>query len=153
MTKKNDFDDDILIDQPDIGCYYHGNMFRFPEEELMRPQPPMKTPSMMQKGGFMNMNQGNQGNQGNTTQAPAPSDEEPMMAPVLSNIGYTQAYLKTLIGKRVRISFLIGTSLLVDRVGTLLEVGISYVVLRQLDANINVMGDLYSIKFVDIYGV
>jgi len=127
MTKKDNFDDDILIDQPDIGCYYHGNMFRFPEEELMRPQPPMKGSPMMQKGGFMN--------QATTPQEMPSMDEEPLMgAPVLSNIGYTQAYLKTLIGKRVRISFLIGTSLLVDRVGTLLEVGISYVVLRQLDA-------------------
>jgi hypothetical protein len=147
MTKKNDFDDDILIDQPDIGCYYHGNMFRFPEEELMRPHPSMKTTPMMQKGGFMQ--------QPNTTQAqtqpPPTSDEEPMMAPVLSNIGYTQAYLRTLIGRRVRVSFLIGTNLFVDRVGTLLEVGISYIVLKQLDGNINTMCDLYSIKFVDIY--
>jgi hypothetical protein len=148
MTKKNDFDDDILIDQPDIGCYYHGNMFRFPEEELMRPQPPMKGSPMMQKGGYMN-----QANMTPTpTPAPAPSfDEQSMLAPVLSNIGYTQAYLKTLIGRRVRVSFLIGTSLLVDRVGTLLEVGISYIVLKQQDSNINTMCDLYSIKFVDIY--
>jgi hypothetical protein len=136
MTKKNDFDDDILIDQPDIGCYYHGNMFRFPEEELMRPQPPMKSPNMMQKGGMM------------PSQA---SMEEAPLSPVLTNIGYTQAYLKTLIGKKVRITFLIGTNQLVDRVGTIMEVGISYIVLKQFAANTTVMCDLYSIKFVDIY--
>jgi hypothetical protein len=141
MTKKNDFDDDILIDQPDIGCYYHGNMFRFPEEELMRPQPPMKSPYMMQKGGMM------------SSQAPTPSVsmEEVPLSPVLTNIGYTQAYLKTLIGKKVRITFLIGTNQLVDRVGTIMEVGISYIVLKQFAANTTVMCDLYSIKFVDIY--
>lgn len=144
MTKKNNFDDDILIDQPDIGCYYHGNMFRFPEEELMRPQmPPMKMQQPMQKGGMKMMPQSDM----------IPLPEEPMIPPVLSNIGYTQAYLKTLIGKNVRVSFLIGTSLLMDRVGTLVDVGISYIVLKQLDSNTKVMCDLYSIKFVDIFNM
>jgi len=160
MTKNNSFDDDILIDQPEMGCYYHTNMFRFPEEELYRPQPPMKGPGMqgagmqgtgMQMPSMMTPSTG--------PQAPAqPSgvpfpimDEQTMAPPVLTNIGYTQAFLKTLIGRNVRVSFLVGTSLLVDRVGTLTQVGISYVVLKQLDANTEVMGDLYAIKFVDIY--
>jgi hypothetical protein len=145
MTQKNEFDDGMLIDQPEIGCYYHGNMFRFPEEELMRPQYPMKNQPMMNKP--------NMATPAPTPQAQAPMDEEAMLSPVLSNIGYTQAYLRTLIGKNVRVSFLIGTSLLVDRVGTLMEVGISYIVLQQLDAHTRVMADLYSIKFVDIYNI
>jgi hypothetical protein len=144
MTKKTNFDDDVLIDQPDIGGYYYGNMFRFPEEELMRPQYPAmkKTPAPKEP---------------KPTQDYMPSDmpgtmnEESMLQPTLTNIGYTQAYLRTLIGRRVRVSFLIGTSMLMDRVGTIVEVGISYIVLKQLDANINIMCDLYSIKFVDIY--
>jgi len=156
MTKNNVFDDDILIDQPEMGCYYHTNMFRFPEEELYRPQvpsmksQPMTTPSMtMPSMTVPSMT---------PTPMPEPSgmqfqtmDEQTLQSPTLTNINYTQAFLRTLIGRNVRVSFLIGTSLLVDRVGTLLEVGISYIVLRQLDANIDVMADLYSIKFVDIY--
>lgn len=144
MTKKTNFDDDTLIDQPDIGGYYYGNMFRFPEEELMRPQYPTmkKTPApMMPQTTPNNM----------PSDMPEMMDAESMLSPTLTNIGYTQAYLRTLIGKRVRISFLIGTSLLMDRTGTIVEVGISYIVLKQLDANINVMCDLYSIKFVDIF--
>lgn len=145
MSKKNNFNDEMLVDQPDIGCYYPTNMFRFPEEDMMRPMPPpMKTTTIKAQ----------------TTQPVAPAvskpslpsdDEEAMLSPTLSNIGYTQAYLRSIIGKRVRVSFLIGTSLLIDRVGTLTDVGISYIVLRQLDANITTMCDLYSIKFVDIY--
>jgi hypothetical protein len=142
MTKKNNFEDDNLVNQPDIGCYYHGNMFRFPEEELTRIQmQPPKMPPTMQKNTQKIMPQTDM----------MPMDEEPMTPPVLSNTSYTQGFLKTLIGKKVRISFLIGTSLLVDRVGTLLEVGVSYVVLQQIDATTKVMADLYSIKFVDIY--
>ena len=157
MTKTNGFDDDILVDQPEMGCYYHTNMFRFPEEELYRPQPPMKS-HMMQNSTMMAPS--SYATQSPMPATPAPSgmqlpvmDDQSMLSPTLTNINFTQAYLRTLIGRNVRISFLIGTSLLVDRVGTLVEVGISYVVLKQLDANTNVMADLYSIKFVDIYPV
>jgi hypothetical protein len=75
----------------------------------------------------------------------------PASAPVLTNPGYTQAFLRTQIGKRVRIEFLIGTNTLVDRGGILEDVGISYIVLRDTEANNRVMGDLYSIKFVTFY--
>lgn len=143
MSKKNNFDDEILVDRPDMGCYYHTDMFRYPEEELMRPQPPMKaapmkTPHMMTPSMTPSM-----------MPSMTPMDESMPMSPTLTNIGYTQAYLRTIIGKHVRVSFLIG-SMLTDRTGTLLQVGISYIVLKQADTNINIMCDLYSIKFVDI---
>lgn len=71
--------------------------------------------------------------------------------PVITEPGYTQYYLKQQIGKRVKIEFLIGTNMLVDREGTLLDVGISYLVIREVDTNNLVMCDMYSIKFVTIY--
>lgn len=71
--------------------------------------------------------------------------------PTLTDIAYTQAFLKTQIGKRVRITFLIGTTNLTDRVGILEQVGVSYIVLKVPESNIRVMCDLYSIKFVDIF--
>jgi hypothetical protein len=167
MTKNNGFDDDILIDQPEMGCYYHTNMFRFPEEELYRPQvPPMKsqpmtTPSMTTPA-MSGPNMSGPTMTGPSMMAPIsmpePSgfqfpimDEQATLSPTLTNIGYTQAFLRTLIGRNLRVSFLIGTNLQTDRVGTLLQVGISYIVLRQLDSNIDIMCDLYSIKFVDIF--
>lgn len=78
-----------------------------------------------------------------------PSDA--MEDPTLKNINFTQAYLRTQIGKRVKIDFLIGTNLFIDKEGTLLEVGISYVVIREATSNAKVMCDLYSIKFVTIF--
>jgi len=77
--------------------------------------------------------------------------QEIQMEPTLKDIAYTQAYLRTQIGKKVKIDFLIGTSMWVDKEGTLLEVGISYIVIRELGTNYKVMCDLYSIKFVTIY--
>lgn len=72
-------------------------------------------------------------------------------APVVLDTQYTQGYLRTQIGKRVRITFLLGTNTLQDRVGILRSVGISYVILREADTNTDVLGDMYSIKFVDIF--
>lgn len=144
MSKKSNFSDEVLMDQPDIGCYYPTSMFRFPEEERMRPA----SPAMKSTYSSSAKTTPNTGVKQGMSMA---DDEEAMLSPTLSNIGYTQAYLRSIIGKRVRVSFLIGTSLLIDRVGTLVDVGISYIVLRQMDSNINIMCDLYSIKFVDIY--
>lgn len=72
-------------------------------------------------------------------------------APVVLDTQYTQGYLRTQIGKRVRITFLLGTNTLQDRVGILQDVGISYVIIREPDTGTNVLGDIYSIKFVDIF--
>lgn len=64
--------------------------------------------------------------------------------------GYTQGYLKTQIGKRMRVTFLLGTNLIQDREGTLQEVGISYIILKEIDTNILTLCDIYAIKFVAI---
>ena len=64
-----------------------------------------------------------------------------------ANEGFLQAYLTKLIGTTVRVEFLIGTNMLTDRTGVVEEVGVNYIVLRDL-AGARVMGDLYAIKFV-----
>lgn len=64
---------------------------------------------------------------------------------------YTQGWLTTQIGQRVKIEFLIGTNMLVDREGTLLEVGISYVIINEVETDDLLLCDIYSIKFVRIY--
>jgi hypothetical protein len=72
-------------------------------------------------------------------------------SPVILDTLYTQGYLKTQIGRRVRITFLLGTNTLQDRTGILKSVGISYVVLTEQDTGTDVLGDIYSIKFVDFF--
>lgn len=63
---------------------------------------------------------------------------------------YTPGFLRTQIGKRMRVEFLIGTNNLTDRTGTLLAVGASYIVLRPIDSDDMMLCDIYSIKFVTI---
>lgn len=65
---------------------------------------------------------------------------------------YTPGFLRTQIGRMMRVEFLIGSNgPLVDRIGTLLAVGVSYILLRPVGANDTIMCDIYSIKFVTIY--
>lgn len=71
--------------------------------------------------------------------------------PTINDTNYTQGYLKTLIGRRVRITFLIGTNIMTDRVGFIETVGVSYIVIRQEGSNVRILCDIYSIKFVDIF--
>ena len=69
---------------------------------------------------------------------------------ILTNNMYTPAFLRQQIGKLLRVEFLIGTNNLVDRIGILEDVGVSYILLRSLESNTLVYCDLYSIKFVTI---
>lgn len=63
---------------------------------------------------------------------------------------FTPGFLRTQIGRRVRVEFLIGTNNLTDRTGTLVAVGASYILIRPIDSDDLMMCDIYSIKFVTI---
>lgn len=112
----------------------------------------------------MNMAMPGGGMKGQSQQTPAqqPSTQKPPVgftsnfevapgSPTDLGSGYTQGYLKSQIGKRVKVTFLLGTNTVQDRDGILTEVGISYLVLKDLQANYLTMADLYSVKFVNIY--
>lgn len=90
---------------------------------------------------------------------PAPVGKTPVMPervvvvpPTIESDLYLPGFLRTQIGKNMRVEFLIGsTGPLVDRIGTLVDVGISYILLRPIESNDTLMCDIYSIKFVSIY--
>ena len=70
--------------------------------------------------------------------------------PYGNNELYTPEILRQHIGRLVRVEFLIGTNFLEDRIGILLEVGNSYIVLRSIQDGNLIYCDIYSIKFVTI---
>lgn len=80
-------------------------------------------------------------------QQPPPSE----MQPPIFDINYTQGYLRTQIGKKVKVIFLIGTNLYIDREGVLTEVGISYIILKNETTRVTELCDIYSIKFVQFF--
>lgn len=63
---------------------------------------------------------------------------------------YTPGFLRTQIGRKMRVEFLIGTAGFTDRTGTLVGVGASYILLRPVDSDDTMLCDIYSIKFVTI---
>lgn len=90
-------------------------------------------------------------NTNNNNSKPSPSgmlDFTTTTPPIQDDILYTQGYLRTQIGKYVKIDFLIGTNLFIDKEGILRKVGISYVVIEESGTGDMVMCDMYSIKFV-----
>ncbi|MCB2295652.1 hypothetical protein LGK95_19435 [Clostridium algoriphilum] len=71
--------------------------------------------------------------------------------PIINDPLYNQGWLKTQIGKYIKIEFLIGSNMFIDREGVLQEVGISYIVIKESGTNDLVMCDIYSIKFVRVF--
>ncbi|MCX8129681.1 MAG: hypothetical protein N3I35_06215 [Clostridia bacterium] len=78
-----------------------------------------------------------------------PAGEQPPQT--LQSTQYTPGYLRTQIGRRVRVEFLIGTNGTTDRLGTLVGVGASYILIRPEDTDDIMLCDIYSIKFVTFY--
>lgn len=67
------------------------------------------------------------------------------------NLQYLNGFLRTQIGKYVRVEQLIGSSTLEDRYGYLIGVGINYIVLQELGTgNVSAL-DYYNIKYVYVY--
>ena len=69
---------------------------------------------------------------------------------VLTNPIYTPGFLRSQIGKLMRVEFLIGTNNMVDRIGFLEEVGASYILLRSFEGDSLIYADIYAIKFITI---
>jgi len=68
------------------------------------------------------------------------------------NIQFVAGFLKTQIGRNMRVEFLVGSNgPLVDRIGTLRVVGTSYIILQPVGSREVIMCDLYSIRFVTIF--
>lgn len=70
---------------------------------------------------------------------------------MLNNPNFIPGFLRTQIGKQIRVEFLIGTGVITDRIGKLVGVGSSYILLTPTGTDDILMADIYSIKFVTIY--
>lgn len=82
--------------------------------------------------------------------SPIPASGQPQ-ALTLQSLDYLNAFLRTQLGKKVRVEFLIGTGTLLDKSGTLLGVGANYIVLNQSETDDVLVCDFFSIKFITFY--
>ncbi len=70
---------------------------------------------------------------------------------VLTDTNFTQGFLRTQIGRHVKIEFLIGTNMFIDREGDLVRVGTDYIIIQETATDDYLLCDLYSIKFIRFY--
>ena len=142
--------------QDDLSNYTYRTMPMYPGMPGMpgvmpgMPYPNIPTPGQMPAGAGVSPGQGYPPMPLPTPIEPPDFEYEPG-APVETDVNYTQGYLKQQIGRYVKIEFLIGTNMLIDREGTLVDVGISYVIIREPETDDLVLCDIYSIKFVRIF--
>ena len=68
-----------------------------------------------------------------------------------NNIQYMNGFLRTQIGRPVKVDFLVGTNTLVDKSGILLGVGVNYILIQEAETDDLVVADFYNIKFIKFY--
>jgi hypothetical protein len=67
------------------------------------------------------------------------------------SVQFIPGFLKTQIGRRVRVEFLIGTNSMTDRTGTLVGVGANYILIKLIESDDIQLADLYAIKFITFF--
>ena len=85
-------------------------------------------------------------------QMTAPITDLTMPMPVTTeSMQYMNGFLRTQLGKRVRVQFLIGTNSFLDKMGKLIGVGANYILLQEAMSDDVLVCDFFTIKFVTIY--
>lgn len=79
----------------------------------------------------------------------APMDRP--MAVTQESLQYLNGFLRTQIGKKVKVDFLIGTNTMTDRMGILVGVGANYILLNESETDDLLACDFYNIKFIRFY--
>ncbi len=64
---------------------------------------------------------------------------------------YLNGFLRTQIGNRIRVEFLIGTNTYLERSGKLVAMGANYIILQEAMSDDLLVCDFFNIKFVTIY--
>ena len=88
--------------------------------------------------------------QGVNPLAPITPMTQPMPMTVES-LQYLNGFMRTQIGRMVRVEFLIGTNTLVDKTGTLLAVGANYILINEANTDDILACDFYNIKFINFF--
>ncbi len=67
------------------------------------------------------------------------------------SLQYLNGFIRTQIGRRVSIDFLVGSNTIVTKSGYLLGVASNYILINELDTNDITTCDFYNIKFIRFY--
>ena len=68
-----------------------------------------------------------------------------------TSLQYLNGFLRSQIGRRVTVEFLVGSNTLSERSGILLGVGVNYILLNEIEGDDVIACDFYNIKFIHFY--
>ncbi len=97
------------------------------------------------------MNQTSQSNQPSATPLSPITPTTQPHAISSDSLQYMNGFIRTQIGRTVKVDFLIGTNTLVDKTGTLLGVGANYILINETETDDITVCDFYNIKFMKFY--
>ena len=112
------------------------------QQQMMQQQPGM-VPAMQQQPGMV------AGQQPPDTTQIFPWNQP--MPVTVESLQYMNGFMRTQIGRKVTIEFLIGTNTLTDRTGTLLAVGANYILINEIETDDILLCDFFSMKFIKFY--
>ena len=67
------------------------------------------------------------------------------------NLRYHNGFMRTQIGRRITVDFLMGANTIVQKTGYLLGVAQDYILINEIDTNDITTCDYYNIKFIRYY--
>jgi hypothetical protein len=115
---------------------------------------------MMNQGTSGMMNQGTSGMQQMQGMQGGPSlpgsgmpmaDQEEGVGMAADSVQFLNGFLRTQIGNRVKVEFLVGANTYLEKSGKLLAVGANFIILQEAMTDDLLVCDFFNIKFVTIY--
>ncbi len=67
------------------------------------------------------------------------------------SLQYLNGFLRTQIGSRIKVEFLVGTNTYLEKSGKLLAVGANFIILQEAMSDDLIVCDFFNIKFITIY--
>ena len=107
----------------------------------------LPTPAMINEQNMQNM----QNNQTAMSSASLLTDIKNPYEVTAESVQYLNGFIRTQIGRRVSIDFLVGSNTIVTKSGYLLGVAANYILINELDTNDLTTCDFYNIKFIRFY--
>lgn len=107
----------------------------------------LPTPAMINEQNMQNM----QNNQTAMSTASLLTDIKNPYEVTAESVQYLNGFIRTQIGRRVSIDFLVGSNTIVTKSGYLLGVAANYILINELDTNDLTACDFYNIKFIRFY--
>jgi hypothetical protein len=113
---------------------------------------PSVIPSAIQQPGIQQAVMGTVSQTTSPAQQMMPITDMTQPTPMAADsLEFLNGFLRTQIGKKVKVEFLIGTNTFTDKSGTLIGVGANYILLREADSDDILTCDFFNIKFVTIF--